>query len=351
MSKNVGIVISSAPSGKLAPAQPVELPTPGEGELLIKIEAAAQNPVDQLQADGIFPVASFPALVGTDAAGTVVSLGPGVARFAINDRVATMTPLIDAAKYGTYQQYCVSKAAGTIHLPASLSFDEAATFPLAFYTAAMGVHWLLGVPLPLDETGKVAADVGTDEWFLVWGASSSVGAFAVQLAKAAGFHVIATASPANFEYVKSLGADVVLDYHDRAVSCLYQLDKIQAAASFSLAYDAISEGSTTDACIASLSSEGGKVIITLPYSGNAPDSVEVIRVLSGTAYVPEKKEDTAGLTRLWQALVNEGRLKPNPVKASVMPNGLNSIDEGFDLQRKHKVSGQKLVYHPQETPV
>ncbi|KZO97059.1 GroES-like protein [Calocera viscosa TUFC12733] len=341
MSKNLAIVVPSKGSGKLAPAKPIELPTPGEGELLIKVEAVAQNPVDPMQADLGFAVTSFPTILGIDAAGTVVSVGAGVSTFAPGDRVAAMTP-VAAAVYGAYQQYCLAKTSGAIHVPASLSFDEAATLPLAFYTAAMGLHSLLGVPIPLNAQDKVSRDVGADEWILVWGASSSVGALALQLAKAAGFHVVATASPANFHYVKSLGANVVLDYHDPAV-----VEKIQASASLSLAYDAISTGSTTDACIAALSSEGGKVAVSLPYSGNAPDSVEVLPVTSALLYSPGREAELEGLTRLWQALVNEGKLKPNPVK--IMPRGLNSIDDGLDLQRQYKISAQKLVYHPQET--
>ncbi|KZO97072.1 NAD(P)-binding protein [Calocera viscosa TUFC12733] len=339
MSKNLAVVVPSVGSGKLAPARPIDLPTPGEGELLIKVEAAAQNP-----ADTGWLVPSFPTVLGYDGAGTVAAVGAGVSAFAVNDRVAWMRPSGESV-YGTYQQYCLAKASGTVHLPATLLFDDAATLPLAYFTAAIGVHTLLGVPLPLDEAGSVSPVV-RDEWFLVWGASSSVGAAAVQLAKAAGFQVIATASQENFAYVKSLGTDVILDYRDPAV-----VNKIQATASLSLALDAISQPSTCAACITVLSSAGaggkGKLAVVLPFSGPAPDNVVVRDVLAPDAFAPGHEHELEGLTRLWQALVSEGRLRPHPVK--VMPHGLNSVDEGFDRQRGQKISAQKLVYRPQET--
>ncbi|KZT50837.1 GroES-like protein [Calocera cornea HHB12733] len=338
---NLAIVVPGKGASPLAPARPVDLPVPGEGELLVKVEAAGQNPVDTMQAAVGYIVPSFPIIVGVDCAGSVVSLGPGVSSFAPGDRIAAYTPLGQASQYGAYQQYCLARAAAAIHLPASLSYDSAATLPLAFYTAAIGLHLLLGVPVPLDEAGTLAPDVGADEWILVWGASSSVGAAAVQLAKAAGFHVVATASPANFAYVQTLGADVVLDYHDPAI-----VDSIQSTASLSLAFDAISQPPTTTACLAALSSEGGKIAITLPYAGAVPDSVELLGV-NASALHSRMLHDVPELTRLWQALINEGKLRPHPFK--IMPHGLNSIDAGFALQREGKISAQKLVYHPQET--
>ncbi|EJT98744.1 GroES-like protein [Dacryopinax primogenitus] len=342
MSKNLAIVVPSAASGKLAPAKPVDIPTPGHGELLIRVEACAQNPVDPVQAATGYAVASFPIILGCDAAGVVLeSTGQDVGSFKAGDHVATLTPLGRESKYGTYQRYCVTKAASSIKIPESMPFDQAATLPLGFYTAAIGVHTMLGVPIPL-EKGKVSRDVGIGEWMLVWGASSSVGAAAVQLAKAAGFHVVATASKHNFEYVKSLGTDVVLDYHDRNV-----IEKIHAAASLSLAFNAISTLQTTEACMAALT-DGGKVANVLPFDGVKPDGVEVLVVQSTVLNQPEHLEELKAFTALWQALVDAGKLKPSPVQ--LMPDGLNSIDHGFELQHDHKISGHKLVYLPQETP-
>jgi len=340
MSKNLGIVVPDKGTGKVAPAKPVELWQPGPGEILFRVEAAAQNPVDQYQADFGYLVESFPLILGVDGAGVVESVGPDVSTFKPGDRIATMTPLGKASKYGVFQQHAVAKVAATIHIPSSWSFDEAATLPLAFITAAIGVHTQLGVPLPLDG-GKYSPDVGTDEWFLVWGGSSSVGATAIQLAKAAGFKVVATASKANAEYVKSIGADVVLDYKDPNI-----VEQIHSVASLSLAYDAISQPPTQEGSINALT-DGGKVAIVLPYNGTAPDGVEVLSVLASNVHNPEEASNLKGYVELWQVLIDAGKLKPHPVK--VLHNGLNSIDEGFDLQRQSKISGYKVIYHPQET--
>lgn len=342
MSKNLGILIPSKGSGKLGPPVPVDFPTPGLGELVLRVEAAAQNPIDAVQADIGFFVASFPTILGVDAAGVVEAVGPDVATFKAGDRIATMTPLVHDPAYGVYQQYCLAKAAGSIILPESYSFDEAATLPVAFLTAGIGLHTLLGVPIPLSE-GKLSPVVaqGGGDWLLVWGGSSSCGALAVQLGKAAGFQVVATASKGNWDYVKSLGADALLDYHDADI-----VDKIQSTASLSLAFNAVGSPAATEACAAALT-DGGKVATTLPYDGPVPEGVEVLAVASEAIFEEKHTEELEGLRKLWQALVDAGKLKPTPVQ--VMPNGLNSIDEGFDLQRQGKISARKLVYHPQET--
>ncbi|KZO97064.1 NAD(P)-binding protein [Calocera viscosa TUFC12733] len=344
MTQNLAIVAPSVNWGHLAPARAIELHKPGEGELLIKVVATAQNPVDAFHADTGWIVPFYPNVPGYDGAGTVAAVGAGVSGFAVHYRVAWMRPSGENG-YGTYQQYCLAKVSGTVHLPSTLSLDDAATLPLAYFTAAVGVYTLLGVPLPLDEAGKVAPVVA-GEWFLVWGANSPAGAAAVQLAKAAGFQVIATSNQENFAYVKSLGTDVILDYDDLDV-----VDKIQAIASLSLAFDAISQPSTSAACIAVLSSAGaaGKLAVVRPLSGTAPDNVAVQHVLARDAdpFSPGHEHELEGLTRLWQALVSEGRLRPYPVHA--MPLGLNSVDKGIELQKREQVRAQTLVYHPQFT--
>jgi NADPH:quinone reductase-like Zn-dependent oxidoreductase len=101
----------------------------------------------------------------------------------------------------------------TAAIPTSLSYKQAVVLPLAVTTAACGLYQTQHLALPMPT--KNAARLG--KTILVWGAASSVGCIAVQLANASGFDVIATASKKNFEFVKSIGAKVVFDYNSSSV--------------------------------------------------------------------------------------------------------------------------------------
>jgi len=345
MAQNIGILITeeNQKAKKLAPATPTELWEPGPGEARIRVEAAAQNPVDWKQVDHNFGIPSYPFINGVDVAGVVDKLGEGVTKFKVGDRVVTMTVFAQAAKYGIYQKYCLVRENATIHIPEGYSFDEAATVPLAYWTAALGLYNALQLPIPLSE-GKSKANI-QGETLLVWGGSSSVGALAVQLGVVSGFRVISTASPHNFAYVKSLGAEKVLDYHAADI-----VDQIKALApNLRYAYDAISENGSVESIFATLSHPSSEVALVLAYSGTAPEGVKLGRIFAGGIWQSGHEEEIESLTPLWDVLMKEGKIKPNPVL--LMKDGLNSIDEGFDLMRQGKVSGQKLVYHPWETKV
>ena len=117
----------------------------------------------------------------------------------------------------------------------------------------------LGLPTPYEEPSK-------DLPLLVYGASSAVGLYVLQIAKASGWKVFAVCSPKNFDLVKSLGADATFDYRDPQVS-----SKIRDASEgkIQLAVDAISEHASAKIIVGALSSEGGKIATVLPYSEDA----------------------------------------------------------------------------------
>ncbi|KZT60073.1 GroES-like protein [Calocera cornea HHB12733] len=349
MAQNIGILITETYQKKLAPAQAVELWEPGKREVRVKVMAAAQNPVDWKQIDYNFGNLPLPYINGFDAAGVVDKLGEGVTKYKVGDRTAAFSPLGQGAKYGIYQKYNLARVDGSILIPQSLSFDDAATLPTAFWTAAIGLFSLIRFPLPLEgdklaPLAQAQAQVEA-ETLLVWGGSSSVGAMAVQLAVASGLRVIATAGKRSFDYVQSLGAEVVLDYHDVDI-----VDQIKALApNLRYAYDAISEHGSTESVLSSLAHPASEVALVLPYAGTVPGHVTRHQIMSGAIYVPEQAAELARLGTLWQALTMAGRLIPHPVR--VMPRGLDSVDEGFGLARRGEVSGEKIVYRPQETEV
>jgi NADPH2:quinone reductase len=182
----------------------LERPQAGAGELIVRVIASAVNPVDaKLRADGRWARLQPPVILGYDAAGIVEQAGPGVAEFRPGDEVY-YTPEIFGNPNGTYSEYNIVSAAIVAKKPRGLSFVEASAVPLAGGTAWEAVVRRLCIR--------------PGETILIHGAAGGVGSFAVQFAKAAGARVLASAGTQNQETLKSLGADVAIDYrkHDAA---------------------------------------------------------------------------------------------------------------------------------------
>ena len=177
----------------------VAVPEPGEGELLVRVRAAGINPVDaKMRSGGFFAGADGEYTPGFDISGTVAVVGEGVEGFKVDDAVYAM---LDLRRGGAYAEYAIIKATEAAAKPESLSFEEAAGVPLVALTAYQALF--------------DTADLRAGETVLIHGGSGGVGSHAVQLAKAAGATVIATASERNQDYLKQLGADITVDYRNQ----------------------------------------------------------------------------------------------------------------------------------------
>ena len=190
------------------------------GELVVRNAALAVNPFDwvkQVMGDSALSWIKYPSVLGSDIAGEVVEVGPGVTRFLVGDRVIAHAVGVEKSRNraaeGAFQQYTVVLDRLTSTIPDSLSYEDAVVLPLGVSTASSGLFQkdLLALQHP------TAAPRPTGQTLLVWGGSTSVGSNAIQLAVAAGYEVIATASPRNFEYVRGLGASQVFDYSSPTV--------------------------------------------------------------------------------------------------------------------------------------
>lgn len=190
---------------------------PGKNEVVVKSGAIAINPVDamkQAMGDMMMGWIKYPFILGDDVAGEVVEVGPGVTRFRPGDRVLGHAVSIDKrsnrACEGAFQEYVVLRDNLVSQIPDSLSYERACVLPLCLSTAACGLFMkdFLALELPTPKTAKNS----TGQTLVVWGGSTSLGSNAIQLAVAAGYQVITTASPKNFEYVKKLGASHAFDY-------------------------------------------------------------------------------------------------------------------------------------------
>lgn len=175
----------------------VAAPTPGPGEVLVRVTAMGVNPVDAFVRAGVFPILGEPPFtVGWDVAGVVDALGAGVTDFAIGDRVFGMPRFPDQA--AAYAELVLAPATDLARTPDALDDIHAAALPLAGLTA-----WQA-----LITSGQLAAG----DRVLIPAAGGGVGHLAVQIATAHGAHVVATASPRKASFVAGLGAQEVLDY-------------------------------------------------------------------------------------------------------------------------------------------
>jgi NADPH2:quinone reductase len=183
--------------------KPMDLPTPvpGEREVLIELAYTSVNPVDWKIREGRLKDRmpnAFPLIPGWDAAGTVAAVGKAVTGYKGGERVYAYCrkPVI---QWGTYAEYVAMDAEAVAPLPANLGFAAAAAIPLTGLTAWQSLFDCAGL--------------ARGQTVLIHAAAGGVGGLAVQLARQAGARVLATASRANHDYVRALGADELIDYH------------------------------------------------------------------------------------------------------------------------------------------
>jgi NADPH:quinone reductase-like Zn-dependent oxidoreductase len=178
----------------------MEAPTPGPGQLLVRVRAASVNPLDWKVRKGglrLIRPARFPLILGFDVAGEVEAIGAEVSHFAPGDPVHAF---VDNPHGGGYAEYVLVGEEAAAPKPASLSFEEAAAVPLAALTALQAMR----------DRGELAEG----ERLLVNGGAGGVGHFAVQIGKALGARVTAVASRRNQDFLRELGADCGIDYEE-----------------------------------------------------------------------------------------------------------------------------------------
>ncbi len=173
----------------------VPVPEPKENEILVRVIASGVNPADPLILNGKYAKefgTHLPLILGYDMAGVVVKTGAKVTKLKVGDPVYAYL-----LWGGGWAEYCISNETESAIKPKSLSFAEASAVPLAALTAWQAF-----------DLGKLQSG----QTVLIHGGSGGVGSFAIQIAKARDARVIATASTANQDLLKQLGADIAIDY-------------------------------------------------------------------------------------------------------------------------------------------
>ena len=243
--------------------KPAPYTSPRRDEIVVANRAVAVNPVDwilQLSTEFGFSWLRYPLILGSDLAGEVVEVGADVTRFKRGDRVLAHAIGTDrkrnSAAEGAFQHFTVVLATMASPIPDDLSYESAAVLPLGLSTAACALF----------ENDQLALDYPTmprakrnGKTLLVWGGSTSVGANAIQLAVHAGYDVIATASPKNFDFVKTLGAGAAFDYNSPSVIT----DLIDAFKGKTIA-GAVSVGTgSAEGCVDVLAASNGDKVVSM----------------------------------------------------------------------------------------
>nr|WKN34877.1 NAD(P)-dependent alcohol dehydrogenase [Tunicatimonas sp. TK19036] len=265
-------------------AHKLSTPLIGPKEVLIKVIASGLNPMDFKVRRGdmkkVVPI-KFPKILGADIAGIVSGVGSEVTDLQPNDEVYAMLP---TPQWGGYGEYVTVKAKYLAKKPTNLSFEEAASFPVAGLTAWQAL--------------RKKAKIYHNSRVLINSASGGVGTFAVQIAKAARADITAVCSAKNFNLVKDLGANEVIDYNSQDFTQLpYQYDVI---------FDVIGNRSFSEC--KSILTHNGVYITTTPALPEVVSSVltKVGSKKSKIITVKPRKEDLYQLAQYAEA----GMIKP-----------------------------------------
>ena len=283
-----------------------DLPDPvaGRGEVLVDVHAASVNGADWRVRRGTYaPVARFPYVPGRDFSGTVAAIGAGVRDFAPGDPVFGVC---DVGQEGAYAEKIAIKAAIIARKPESLSHAQCAALALAGLTALVSIEDTL--------------ELKSGETILIHGGAGGVAGIAIQLARHIGAKVITTAGAANHDYVRALGADVVIDYRTQ--------DFTREAADCDAVFDTVG-GDVATRSFAVLRSGGRAAFIASGSSAPPSPRPDVVSLR------PKVGRDRAHLERLL-ALVTAGAVRPPEITLYPLSQAAaaHALSEGRHLRGK-----------------
>ncbi|KAG8526679.1 uncharacterized protein KY384_008108 [Bacidia gigantensis] len=327
----------------------LEIPEPGDDQILVKSIATAIDPVEgYMQGTGLL-ITAWPIVLGCDASGVVVKAGTAAAsKFKPGDRVCGCTRL-GIPGYCTFQEYFLMDTNLVIPTPKSFSFNEAAALGVGAETACLGL--LHGIKLEQNPTPK-------DIWVVVFGGAGSIGQYSIQIVKALGYKVVATCSKRTADLVTSTGADAVIDYSLSEDEQIAELKKITEGKFFGV-WDSVAKTEKVGRrALQEVSSyKEGKVYATtddwtpmenyddhttfrveLGLIGRSEEEMKAARLLGDS---PTLNEDIAGDIKLIHDLAEKGQLKPNPLQ--VIKGGFEAIAGAFELQQKGTKGGEKVI--------
>ena len=312
-------------------------PTAGEGQVVIRVRATSLNYHDVFTCDGMPGIkVPMPMIIGLDISGEIAEIGPGVEGWSVGDAVL-VNPLdpIEPTKglmgemiHGGTAELCLVDATRLIPIPEGVSYEQAASLPVAYGTA----HRMTFTQGQLKEGEKV----------LILGASGGVGSCCVLLSKMVGAEVVACGStPAKLDALKSWGADHVIDYKNQDfVKTIWELYEKPHRRTYTGGVNMVVNFTGGDTWVPSFRTlqRGGRLMICGATAGFDPKTdlrfiwTFELKILGSNSWAPED------LTAL-MGLIKDGRLKP--VIDTVLP--LDQTKEGVRMLRDREVIGKIIV--------
>ncbi|KAJ3045556.1 hypothetical protein HDV00_009213 [Rhizophlyctis rosea] len=316
-----------------------EIPKPAvrEGHVLVRVKAAAFNPMDWKIAMTGFFIQQWPTILGFDYCGVVQEVGEGVMGLEVGDEV------FGSPMGASFAEWVVVPQLRACKKPKNLTFQQASTLGVGGRTAIVSLFQEIGLNLH-----RISAKhtFTTPEWVLIMGGTTSTGLYAIQLAKLAGYSVIATGSKKNHEYLKSLGATHTIDY---SLPPAEQISTIQSLTDNKLAYalDCVGPETSKIAAQALSTSVPKATLTTIANNRHTVEFPSHVTVKEISGFAPEDQED---LKRSWETevvpAIEGGLVKANEVVLLEEGSLAANVKKGLTLLKEGKVSAAKLVVQP-----
>jgi NADPH2:quinone reductase len=298
-------------------------PTPGDGEVLLRVHACGVNFGDTLIIQGSYQVKpDLPFSPGMECAGEVAAVGAGVENYKVGDRVLAMTG------HGGFAQEVLVNARLLLPMPDAMTFEHAAAFPVAYGTSHVGLDYRAGLR--------------EGETLLVLGAAGGVGLTAVEIGKAMGATVIAAASSADkLAVCKQYGADHLIDYSTEDIRD--RVKEITGGKGADVIYDPVG-GDAFDAAMRSIAWEGRLVVIGFA-SGRIPEAkanivlvknISVVGFFWGS-YNMKKPAVVMQSMQTLMAWYSEGKIKPHVSHTLPMEQAGDALQMMIDRKSTGKV--------------
>lgn len=246
----------------------VEKPIISEGQVLVEVDAVSLNPFDSKLRDGAMkdgiPL-NLPITIGGDIAGVVSEVGSKVSGYTVGDKVYGQANAV-AGNSGAFAEFAATKADQIALAPSNLTLQEAAALPLVGVSALQAIHDHL--------------DVQPSQKVFIHGGGGGIGSVAIQIAKHLGAYVAATASGEDIEYVRSLGADEVIDYKSN--------DYAEVLSSYDIAFDTVGDDFNK---MLGILSAGGKAVSMIASADEARTKELGVTALTQGTHVTTEKLD------------------------------------------------------------
>lgn len=281
-----------------------------ENQVLVEVYAAALNPIDYKVREGYLKdaIKALPITLGTDFSGKIVEIGSAVTDYKIGDEVYGNAIVLGGGS-GTLAEFTAANTKNIYFKPKTLNFVESAALPLAAASAIQAIEEHINLK--------------KGQKMLIQGGGGGIGSLAIQIAKMHGAYIAATASPETLEFVKSLGADEVIDYTSQNFEDIVH--------DYDAVFDTVG-GETAQKSLHVLKKGGVAVSMAGQFDESEAEKLEVMALTQNT------KTETPKLERIAQ-LVDTGKLKAEVDKVF----SLDEIKEAFNYLEKEHPKGKVVV--------